>query len=298
MKTTQFTFRQPVRNYLQLLLIAGLLLSCGSNNRSTGETSSRALSTLMDAPQDTLVYTMRTYEQAGGDCAAGKGCATVTLRYPVITGTAKPTLRDSLAAYQGTTLFSPLYDEGPQKPGRAELISRKPETFATDFFQMFRQTMESKTSYASTWTVERTMRVLHNRSPLLTLEWSDQSYTGGAHPNYFQEYINFDTRTGEQIHLNNLLRAEARDKLTALAEAHFRQAREMPAEKSWNELGFFFKGGRFTLNDNFRIGSDGLTFLFNPYEIAPYAFGSMELFLSYADIRPLLKKNDYIPAAQ
>ncbi|MCB0300152.1 MAG: DUF3298 domain-containing protein, partial [Calditrichaeota bacterium] len=57
---------------------------------------------------------------------------------------------------------------------------------------------------------------------------------------------------------------------------------------------FFFENNRFELNDNFRIGDNGLEFLFNPYEIAPYAFGAMTLELPYSEIGDLLSKSEYL----
>lgn len=45
----------------------------------------------------------------------------------------------------------------------------------------------------------------------------------------------------------------------------------------------------FALTENFWIGPKGLTFYYNPYEIAPWALGTTELLLTYREIRDLIK---------
>ena len=40
---------------------------------------------------------------------------------------------------------------------------------------------------------------------------------------------------------------------------------------------------------NFILGDDEITFIYNPYEIAPYDKGNTELTLSYKILEPILK---------
>ena len=44
-----------------------------------------------------------------------------------------------------------------------------------------------------------------------------------------------------------------------------------------------------TSNDNFRLDAKGMTYTYNPYEIAPYAFGVIEVFVPYEEVRHLLR---------
>ena len=44
-----------------------------------------------------------------------------------------------------------------------------------------------------------------------------------------------------------------------------------------------------TSNDNFRLDAKGMTYTYNPYEIAPYAFGVIEVFVPYEEVRYLLR---------
>lgn len=44
-----------------------------------------------------------------------------------------------------------------------------------------------------------------------------------------------------------------------------------------------------TSNDNFRLDAKGMTYTYNPYEIAPYAMGIIEVFVPYEEVRHLLR---------
>jgi len=49
-----------------------------------------------------------------------------------------------------------------------------------------------------------------------------------------------------------------------------------------------------TSNDNFRLDAKGMTYTYNPYEIAPYAMGVIEFFVPYEEVRHLLRPQSII----
>lgn len=44
-------------------------------------------------------------------------------------------------------------------------------------------------------------------------------------------------------------------------------------------------------SENFILGEETITFIYNPYEIAPYNVGSTELIIPFSDIKDLLKNS-------
>ena len=74
-------------------------------------------------------------------------------------------------------------------------------------------------------------------------------------------------------------------------ESRYRKLKGLsPEENLYN-----FPKNQFQLNQNFSIGADGLTFHFSPGEIDGAAFGSISIFLPYADIQKLLRPGASIP---
>ena len=97
--------------------------------------------------------------------------------------------------------------------------------------------------------------------------------------------------TGEEIRLSDILIHGYGADLNRIAEQEFRKVREMKPEQSLEDAGFWFENNKFSLNDNFALTEEGLTFYFNSYEVAPYVMGPTEIVLNYEDFKHLIKEN-------
>ena len=53
----------------------------------------------------------------------------------------------------------------------------------------------------------------------------------------------------------------------------------------------YFKFDEIRLNSNFHLGVDGITFIYDQYEIAAYVFGAISIKFSYHELKPFLKKS-------
>jgi len=137
--------------------------------------------------------------------------------------------------------------------------------------------------------LSRSVTVLRNAAPVFSLEYRELFYIGGTHPMSSTSYRNFDPGTGEPVKLASILNEGAMTRLTAIAEAHFRQARNLSATAKLDDEGFGFPGGRFALNDNYGFSEKALLFFFNDYENAPHAMGPTPVEIPYAEIRDLIR---------
>jgi hypothetical protein len=79
--------------------------------------------------------------------------------------------------------------------------------------------------------------------------------------------------------------------LNNVAEKIFCKVKELKPEDNLEEAGFWFKGNKFSFNENFGIRNEGLVFYFNSYEIAPYAMGPTEIMIPYSEIKNLVKQD-------
>ncbi len=110
--------------------------------------------------------------------------------------------------------------------------------------------------------------------------WYSYGY-GAAHPNSACHVLNFDTRNGKIILLADILKPGFENVLNPFAE---KKLNSLYPEESW-----FFEPGEFKLNNDFAISPAGLTFDYDKYEIASYASGGQELFLSFDEIKAWIK---------
>lgn len=148
-------------------------------------------------------------------------------------------------------------------------------------------------SYQS-WFIERTGEVKLNKKNIFSVDFMEYSYTGGAHPNTFVLFKNFNLTNGEGITLNQIISTNNQQELTNIAESEFRKLKELTSEDDLGQAGFWFENNKFYLNENFLIGDSSLVFYYNNYEITAYAFGPTELVIPYSKIKNLINENSLI----
>jgi hypothetical protein len=118
-------------------------------------------------------------------------------------------------------------------------------------------------------------------------------------PQYASVFTSFHAATGAKIGLADVLVPGYGPHLTRIAENKFRTVKGIKPGMTLHDAGsFFFKNDTFALNDNFWIGPKGITFFYNPYEIASYAMGTTELLLTYGEIRDLIKPSGLLGYVQ
>ncbi|MCR4823803.1 MAG: DUF3298 and DUF4163 domain-containing protein [Bacteroidales bacterium] len=106
-------------------------------------------------------------------------------------------------------------------------------------------------------------------------------YTGGAHGMYGIYYTVFDLRTGDAVTEKELFLDGCEEELSELLD-----------ESMLNSLGeedreYLFAGP--TPNGNFYVDDAGVNWVYNPYEIAPYAMGTITVSLTWDKLKPFLR---------
>ena len=118
---------------------------------------------------------------------------------------------------------------------------------------------------------------------LQTYSATYRDYTGGAHEMSGAEQIVFDLTTGATVSEADLFAPGYEEGVKELLKASFEA---YLAEEEQEEDMFF---GLPAPNGNFSVSEDGVTWTYNPYEIAPYALGAVELTVRWTDLKPYLK---------
>jgi hypothetical protein len=108
--------------------------------------------------------------------------------------------------------------------------------------------------------------------------------TGGAHPNGYGFFLNFDTRTGDTLSLLDVLKPETADELVYRGKEQF-----IKENGNIKENGWFWDEGNFFLPQTFAITKGGLLFTYQSYEAGPYAMGAPQFFLSWSQIKDIVK---------
>lgn len=133
--------------------------------------------------------------------------------------------------------------------------------------------------------------IRHNEYNLLCIEQGKRSYTGGPHGDYYTYFYNFDIVTGKELSLSDVLIDGYEEELRKIAEHTLRLNFGINDDQSLGEFGFTLPTGKFELSKNFYLKGEGIGFFYNIYEIAPYAVGSIEVFIPMKKIKKLVKKD-------
>ena len=112
------------------------------------------------------------------------------------------------------------------------------------------------------------------------------SFRGGAHGIQTLSNIVFDAKTGEQVH-------EA-DMFTPGYEAPVAQLLRMAVKTSMEEedpeLMQLVNLEQVVPNGNYSVHENGMEWLFQPYEVGPYALGIVSATLSWEELKPFMKQ--------
>jgi len=227
-----------------------------------------------------IPYEMREFKKQYGSCPTREeDCASVVISYP------------EFLSKESGNLFEPVDEEIRGRLLASVYEGTEPADYdqlADSFIEVYKQTQKDFPEYEFGWTLDREASVVFAASPVLCIAIREMSFTGGAHPNSRQTFVNFDVSKGVRMGLGDILKEGYEGKLTAVAEARFREARGIEEGESLSEAGFRFDGDAFSLNDNFGITKEGLVFYFNDYEIGPHALGPTEFTIPYNAISSLI----------
>lgn len=113
-------------------------------------------------------------------------------------------------------------------------------------------------------------------------------FEGGAHPIHQQIVMNFDKKTGKQLQLDDLFVQGYQYPLNDLLMEELRNITKCKSLDELHEQDYLLTMDIYA-PQNFILGDDEITFIYNPYEIAPYSKGNTELTLSYSKLGKLMR---------
>jgi hypothetical protein len=119
---------------------------------------------------------------------------------------------------------------------------------------------------------------------VISREW--EYYTGGAHGMRNKDYYVFSMGEKRRLALKDVLRDEARPALGDLVEIQLRKHMGIPSWIPLSEQGFF--ENTVEKLEDFFLTPKGLGFQWDPYEIAPYSMGIIEIIIPYNDLQGML----------
>lgn len=114
---------------------------------------------------------------------------------------------------------------------------------------------------------------------------SRSSYTGGAHGLQRTDCHNYSLRGGYELTLSDLFVPQQQKALAALIRNKLYDMYGVTGDEGLTEQGFFPE--YIDVTENFRVTPEGISFLYNPYDIGCYALGYVEVAISDEELEGL-----------
>lgn len=162
-------------------------------------------------------------------------------------------------------------------------------TAATVFAADYQTILSDMGGLGSCWEINTRADTLYTSAKVLTVRMETYAYTGGAHPNSNQALYMFDRETGHTLSMADLV-SDTTALLNVVERAFRRQQGIMP-HTNLEEHGYFLQDGRFFLPANIGMNRTGMVFCYNPYEIAAYAVGPIEVTVPYDQLSGILRSD-------
>ncbi|PAW94164.1 hypothetical protein CKK33_11950 [Mucilaginibacter sp. MD40] len=263
---------QLMKNIFTFTFLSVVLLSACQFTTPTNKQSH-------DIFNDTLVYQYQALHERATDCGnkPDSSCTAVNIKYPVFKDARM--LNDTITK-RLTQMF--LMDD--------KMPDTSVTAMAKKFIQAYDDFKKNEPKSAIYYTLDSYAKVLLQDSALVTLECGGYTFQGGAHGASYTGFINWNPKVGKNINLNDIIAEGKYNELTKVAEGIFRKNEKL-ADTASLARDYFFKDNKFALNNNFSVTPTGLRFIYNQYEIKPYAAGKTELLIPYSSIKNILRPN-------
>lgn len=151
---------------------------------------------------------------------------------------------------------------------------------------------ENQMNGAGDYFIERTVELQRTDERMLSFWNTETAFLGGAHGSYYKTGVNFDSRTGKRLSLSDVVTDEQAVFEYVKNSLKTSYAPEMFFENYEETLDTMFNGTEedrlFALE--WVMDREKLILTFNPYVLAPWAAGSLEVEIPYAGNEGIIRE--------
>lgn len=131
----------------------------------------------------------------------------------------------------------------------------------------------------------------------VSLGLSEGGYACGAHGYYSYTSTTFDMATGKELQLADLFKPGYEEAFKYMGDREVRGENQIPSDQSLQEYGYYGFSEGFVLAANWYVNGLGIHFVYNPYEVGPWAMPPPSFSLSFAEIKEYIRPDGPLAAA-
>ena len=185
-------------------------------------------------------------------------------------------------------LISKIVQNEFEESNKQKITSDLSKSYFSKILTDFKETFSEIEEEYMPWSMMDSIHISDQYSDFVHLEGFTYSFTGGAHGNGYESHLLVSKKTGKTLSLSDVF--SNKKKLNALVDQYFRKSMGISANSDYQDEGFFIEG-KLEANNNFYFTKNNLVFLYNSYEIGPYAIGAPSVEIPIGKIKDILKLN-------
>ncbi|MDC8005337.1 DUF4163 domain-containing protein [Aureisphaera galaxeae] len=220
--------------------------------------------------EPTLTFTPESFTEKELKICEEEPCSSVVVDFPRVSGDAdlSKTINAEIEQWIAAVLFL-----GEDDVPTAKTL----KSTAEDFILAYRDHQADLPTAIDTggYEAEINIGITYESSEIISMMMDHFTYTGGAHGYGGISYLNLNSTTGKEIKTKDLF--SDTKAITKLVEEAFRKEYDIPNDKSINDPGFWFENDTFYLPETVGFTANHMLVTYNPYDIAPYSEGIIQL---------------------
>lgn len=159
------------------------------------------------------------------------------------------------------------------------------EDFQSDAVQ---EVSEPSASLGNNWIQEFSNEIVYQDRHIVSTQVRQYTFAGGAHGFEYLGHMSIDRYTGKIVHQADLFVDDYQDELAKIIIGRLMAQHNVSTAEELNEYGFF-DVSEIVPNNNFYLTDTDMVYIFNTYEIAPYAVGSVVVKIPYDLLGSLIR---------
>jgi hypothetical protein len=216
---------------------------------------------------------------------AGSPAATIALVMLDPAESSNPVISDSVRNFIRNVFFRKKTKAGTPEVMISDMKLEYFDGYVADNQQLYKEMPDAS---GLNWELLKFMHIIYNAGNSLTFYIISYAYTGGAHGLETEDYFTMNLKTGKPYALDDLMKPGYAPELGRLLTRKLEQMAGISGlQKKLSGEGYF--ADEIQPNGNFYLNEYGIGFCYNHYEIAPYSFGLTNIFLTFEELKPVLR---------
>ncbi len=290
-----------MRRIIYLLALALLITSCTGKLRggSSDGNNKQAVELTFDSivvEETILLFPDRSIDDAPG------AKLIISFTYPATFGTGEQ-LQKLQAVFYAKVLGEEFADAASPHEAVQAYAAQYADFYRGDLEEMYEDELEEMlviNPNALNYGRDAKNKITFVNENLVSFTCFYWEYSGGAHGFAPEFHYSVNLQTLEPITLDQVMNSGYQAPLTGIIKEKLLRVMEEKTKDYRDQdvvddelKTFFFNYDAIEANDNFMLAETGMTFTYNPYDIAAYASGLFEVEIPYGEIAHLLNREAF-----